>query len=40
MLGEASNHAKGQLARAFLDAFCGVGGIHEIGNDMVTFERL
>jgi hypothetical protein len=34
------DHAKDQLARAFLDAFCGAGGIHEIENDMVTFGSL
>lgn len=36
----AGDHAKDQLARAFLAAFCGDGGIHRIENDMVTFERL
>jgi hypothetical protein len=30
-------HAKDELARAFIDAFCGPGGINGIENDMVTF---
>jgi hypothetical protein len=30
-------HAKDILARAFIDAFCGSGGINDIENDMVTF---
>lgn len=34
------DHAKDELARAFIGAFCGEGGIHQIDNDMVTFGAL
>jgi len=34
------DHPKDELARAFIAAFCGHGGIHEIDNDMVTFGAL
>lgn len=33
----SGTHAKDELARAFINAFCGSGGINGIENDMVTF---
>jgi hypothetical protein len=33
----SGTHAKDVLARAFIDTFCGHGGISNIENDMVTF---